>query len=291
MGALDGAKLTGRILVSQRLVVAFAAGIAAAATVLELLGSIPLVGGVLAIFAGLVYVFVEPYLASGFLGVVDAAIDGEASRGTFRAAADEHYADMLVGRLVLLVPLVAYEVLVYGAATFLAGVVHVSVGDADWAEARRLVSTPFDPGAVSVDPFMALGVVLLAVAAAAAASAFVALQFYPAAIVIADASPLESFRYSYELVREHPVGALGYTALTSLGGVALMLPATLTVGAQAVLRSGGYQAGASPMETMLAGSLVAMLGAMLVFFVVKTAVVALARTYHVAFVRTTLGTA
>jgi hypothetical protein len=30
---------------------------------------------------------------------------------------------------------------------------------------------------------------------------------------------------------------------------------------------------------------------MLVFFVVKTAVVALARTYHVAFVRTTLGTA
>jgi hypothetical protein len=291
MGAVDGAKLTGRLLVSRPLLVAFAAGIATAASVLELLGSVPVVGGLFAVVAGLVYVFVEPYLASGFLGVVDAAIDDEASRGTFRASADEHYADMLVCRLVLLVPLVAYEVVVYLATTVVAGVVGVTVGNAGWAQVRRLASTPFDPGTVSVDAFAALGAVLLAVAAAAAATAFVALQFYPAAIVIADASPLESFRYSYELVREHPVGALGYSALTALGGVALALPATLAAGAQAMVRAGGSQAGTSPLESMLVGSAVAMVATILVFFVVKTAVVALARTYHVAFVRTTLGTA
>lgn len=293
MGALDGAKLAGRLVVRNPLLPAAAAGIALAATALRLLTAIPLAGFFVGGLAGLVYFFVEPYLAGGFLGAVDEAIDGELTRSTFRERADEHYADLLVGRLALAIPLVGYLLVSWFGSQLTATLlgramdlqrVDTTTGVLGESPAELLAGV--DPVVVAA---AGVGVVVLACAAVA----FTFLQFYPAAVVVGGAEGLDSFRYSYRLVREYPVPALGYTALTALAGVALWLPTLVQVLFVGALEPsmGEPATSSSAVLSMLATGIASFVVGLVLFLLVKTAVVAVVRTYHVAFVRTTLGTA
>jgi hypothetical protein len=237
---------------------------------------------------GLLYFFVEPLLAGGYLELADEAVDGDAEFDDFTEGATENYVQLLAGRLVTFVPLFIYVFVAFivMALVFSAALMGVASGD---------------PSAGSSSVLGALGVASLLVGLVIFAIPLVPgffIQFYPAAIVIGEADVLESFKYSFKLVREYPVSVLGYSvfkAVLGLIGFAASFGAAFLVGAG----SSGIQqaiAGSSSSTAATAAGAGASIVVQLVVlsitaFLVRTVLVYVGRTYYVSFVRAVTGTA
>lgn len=129
--------------------------------------------------------------------------------------------------------------------------------------------------------YVVAGLVVL-VSGLAAAVVGLAIQFYPAAIVVGDAGPIRRFGYSFELFEEHFASVLGNSVVVKLVWSVWLVVVYLAI----LLAFGGVGAvtsAASGTETASMGPLLA--GLLLVVVAVRTIEIALLRTYHVAFVR------
>lgn len=248
-----------------------------ASTVLNTSGQVPLLG----LVVGLLYFFVEPFFAGGYLGMANSAVDGEATFGDFLSSGKENFGDLLVARLVVAVPFIVYAIVVVTLVGIFAFGASMGLGGAG--------SLGFDPTAALAAAGI-VGLVVFGGAFVLFAVPFVLLQFYPAAIVIGGADALDSFKYSFELVKANPLSALGYTAFAFVLGLVLVVPGVLGGGGQVVGRLLGESAVGTDggIVTGFVGGLV-VFG--LSFVVLKTLVVFVVRTYYVSFVRSVTGTA
>lgn len=286
MGAIDAFRVTGDVLSRNPVLLAGAAVIGVGAMTLQAFNSLPV--PFLGLLVGLLYFFVEPLLAGGYLNMVNEGVDGAAGFDDFTDGARENYVDLLAARLITLAPLLVYS--------FVAAVVFFVVFGVAMMGAAG--SPGADPGAGSNAMLGAVGIASVVFAVVLIGLPLLPgflIQFYPAAIVVGDASALESFRYSYRLVREYPVSALGYTAFAALLG---LVGFAVTTGAALLTGAGG-----SALQSALAGSaegaalgvagsiLVQVVALSIAAFVVRTALVFVGRTYYVSFVRSATGTA
>lgn len=279
MGALDAFDVMTDAVSRNPVLFGAAAVIGVASTVMNAAGQIPLVG----LLVGFLYFFVEPFLAGGYLGMANEAVSGETSFGTFTEAGKENYGDLLVARLLVAAVLIAYLVVVTVLAAFVVG---MGVAGATGGAGGEPTLSSSAMSAIGV-----LGIVVAVGAFVAYAVPYVFLQFYPAAIVIGDAGPVESFRYSFALVKANFVSVLGYTAIAFALGLLLLVPTILGGQSQVAARALGRAATDSVAGGVVSGFLTRIVVFVATFVVVKTIVVAVVRTYYVSFVRSVTGTA
>jgi hypothetical protein len=285
MGAIDAFRVTGDVLSRNPVLLGGAAVIGVGAMTLQAFNSLPV--PFLGLLVGLLYFFVEPLLAGGYLNMANEGVDGDAGFDDFTDGARENYVDLLAARLITFAPFLVYSLVAAVVFFVVAGVAMVGAAGGPGA----------DPGAGSDAMLGALGIVSVVFGVVLFGLPLIpgfVIQFYPAAIVVGDASALESFKYSYRLVREYPVSALGYTAVAALLG---LVGFAVTTGVALLTGAGG-----SALQTALAGSsegaAVGMAGSILLQVValsitallVRTALVFVGRTYYVSFVRAVTGT-
>jgi hypothetical protein len=282
MGAIDAFDVMTDAVSRNPILLGAAAVIGVASTVLNTAGQIPLVG----LLVGLLYFLVEPYLAGGFLGMANQAVSGDTSFDDFTTSASDHYSDLLVARLVVAIPFVIYLVLVSLVGGLIVGLGAMGMGGGTGTGTEPTAASPELMGAVGV-----IGLVVLLAAFVIYAIPFFFLQFYPAAIVIGDADPMESFKYSYKLVKANIVPALGYTAIAFVAGLVLLVPSILSGQGQVVGRALGQAATDSAAGGFVSGFFARLVVFAVTFLVCKTLVVGVLRTYYVAFVRSITGTA
>jgi hypothetical protein len=278
MGAtIDALGVTGDALRRNPVLVAGAAVLAVGTTVSQVSSNlVPLLGGLV----GLLYFFVEPLFTGGYLGMANQAVDGRTNFDAFVQNAKDNYLRLLGARLLLLAVFLAFGiVLVIVSAVVGAGIIG-SLGEAGGgADPGQVAGLAGAAGLAFLGIFLVAGLLFLV-------AAFL-LQFYEAAIVLADAGVVESFKYSYRIVADNVVSALGYSLLVVVVSLALQGVTLVAGGGGFVLAAAQGGAGSDP------GT--ASLGAGIAIFTAVTAVVTLVsvtllRTYYVAFVRSVTGT-
>ena len=269
-GLTGGALKRNPVLVGAALVVAVASAISGVAS-----NAIPVVGALV----GLVFFFVEPFLAAGYLGMANAAVDGDTGFGTFVDAGSEHYLRLLGARLLTAAATFVYVLVLAIVLVFVVGLGAGSLGGTG-------AGGP-EPGAL----LGALGAVAAVVVVLSLVVFLVAgflIQFHPAAIVMAEAGIVESFRYSYTLATDNFLSALGYSVLVAVVG-ALISGASLLVGGGGVLASASAVGGVADSPTGAMATGLAALGVVNLLGTLFS--VAVLRTYYVSFVRSVTGTA
>lgn len=273
MGAISALSDTGGALLRNPVLFGGALVIAVVGTTANAVANfVPVVG----LLVGLLYFFVEPLFAGGLLGMANDAVAGSTTFGAFWEHGKANYVDLLVARLVL-------GVVTFVAAIALAVALVLVVG---------LSATP--PPGTGTDPAAAVDAVggsVLAAAGLYLVALLVALvvglviQFYPAAIVVGDAGPLESFGYSYRLFRAHPLSVVGYSVVSAVVLVAVVAAfvgvASVTLGGVGALTAAGGTSEAAARGSLAAGLLVVAVAA----FVLRALQLGALRTYYVAFVR------
>lgn len=274
MGAIRAFSVTADALGRNPVLLAGAAIVGVGSTVMNAAGLIPLVG----LLVGLLYFFVEPLLAGGYLGMANQAVSGDAGLDDFWSSAKENYTDLLLARLIVAVPAAVFALLFGFVGVLLIGV---------------SVMNAAEPGATggSLEAVGVLTIVVFAVGFLLFAIPVFLLQFYPAAIVIGDAGPVESFKYSVLLVKRNVLAALGYTAVAFALGLLLVAPQLLAGGGQVVGQAVGERFLGDAAGGLVSGLIARFVVFSVAFFVVKTLVVATLRTYYVSFVRVVSGTA
>jgi len=268
--AIDALGLTGDALRRNPVLVAGAAILALGATVSQVASNlIPLVGGLL----GLLYLFVEPLLTGGYLGMANQAVDGDTGLDGFVQNAKDNYLRLLGARLLVFgVAIVVAIALVIVFAVLGAGI----LGSLDTAAGGEPGSAV---GAAAGAASLAILGLFLVVVLLFLLVAFL-LQFYEAAIVLADAGVIESFRYSFQLVRDNVVSALGYSVLVVVASIVFQVLTLVAGGGGALLALAS--AGETPGNVAIGASF----GIFAVTVFVSTLLsVLLFRTYYVAFVR------
>lgn len=136
-----------------------------------------------------VTILVTPFILSGFLTMVDEALDGSTRLESFVRGGKENYASMLGATLL-------FGVILFGVS-FGAMFVLVFAG----------------VGAVAAGGGGGFGVMLvgMAIAGLIVAVVYMFLQFYDAAIVVSDVSAVDSFSKSVSLVRQNIVSVVGFS--------------------------------------------------------------------------------
>lgn len=191
------------ILFAAGFLVALEAGIVAAAF------QVPFAGFFLGLLVGAVFLFVEPFIAGGLLGMGREAFDGETDFDRFLEAGKAFYLRLLGARILSILALVVYAVAVTIALIVLVLVVGIG-GEAVTAEA----------GAEAMDALGLIGMLgflaffLCAILLYYVVGLFV--QFHPAAIVMEEQGLIDSIGRSVEIVRENLLTALGYSAIVWL---------------------------------------------------------------------------
>jgi hypothetical protein len=147
--------------------------------------------------------FLTPFVVAGVVGMARAALDGETSLADLTAVGKDRYADLLLATLV------EFGIqLAFGVVLVVVALIAVVAGSAGGGPATLVAA------AVVVLLVVAYLVVLFLI------------QFYPVAVVVDDAGPVDAVTESIGFVRSNVVGTLGYTVITVvLGGVA-SLPVT-----------------------------------------------------------------
>lgn len=254
------------VLVAGALVVVLFSAFATAVSQIPLLG----------LLFAILFFFVEPFFTGGFLGMVDDAVDGTTELRDFVDHGREHFVSLLAARLVVAVPTLVYAVLV------------MVVGGVVLFTRSRPEAMPARAGASDLGLLVEFAKVYPAVTAVVLVGTLVYLvplvvvQFYAAAIVVADADALESFRYSYRLAKAHPVSVLGYTAATFAIGLIGLLPRLARSTAEGMLTAE---------SSLLAAMLGAFVVYMVAFVLVNWVVTLVGRTYYISFVRDVTNTA
>lgn len=282
--AIDAFGVSADAMKRNPVLIGAAAVIGVGAAVLSGSGQIPFLG----LVVGLGYFFVEPFLAGGYLGMANSAVDGEATFGDFTEHGKANYTDLLVARLVVAVPMIVYIVAVVIVFSLVFGIAMMGAAGATGTEGGSGAAGML--GALGIVSFVVLGVALLL---PLIPGFFV--QFYPAAIVIGDASALDSFKYSYKLVRSNLSSAAGYTLVATVIGVVVFFvnfSVSLVSGAGGGVTQMAMEGATDNVAAGMAGSfLVQLVIIAAATFVVKTIVVFVLRTYYVSFVRSVTGTA
>lgn len=277
MGALDAVGVMTDAISRNPILFGGAAVIGTASMLMNVASQIPLIG----LLIGLFYFFVEPYLAGGYLGMANEAVSGETSFDAFTESGKENFADLLVARLIVAVPLVTYVLLVSVVGAFVIGASVMSMTDGPAGE-----PSPEAIGAVGI-----IGLAIVLVSFVLFVVPYIFLQFYPAAIVIGNAGPMESFTYSFKLVKANFPSVLGYTAIAFAVGLVLLIPTVLSGQSQILGRALGETATGSATGGVVSGFITRIVVFGVTFVVAKTIVVAVVRTYYVSFVRSVTGTA
>jgi hypothetical protein len=159
-------------------------------------------------------VVVLPFFQGGMLGMADEAVGGKTSLGTLVAVGKANYVPLLLGYFVLLA-----VNMVFGFIVFMGVIIAVIGGSvAGGNGAAAGVDAPlvgFDPTLLVVVGIVAVGLVLLYLLV----TFFV--QFYAHAVVLDGTELVDGFRRSAGLVRSNLLSVFGYTALLTIGGVAV----------------------------------------------------------------------
>lgn len=219
MGAISALSRTGDAL--QRNPILFAAGaiVALEGAVVSTGYQLPVGGVLVGGFLSLVFLFVEPFLAGGLLGMGSGALGGSTDFDRFVDAGKEYYTRLLGARLLTIGVTIAYwlvgAVVMVVLVVFVAGFQGGSGGPAAGAPSPT-------PGVDPLALVLLLGGALFFVLLYYAAGFLV--QFHPAAIVLEDEGLIDSFKRSYRVVRSEPLSALGYSVIvrflgTVIGGI------------------------------------------------------------------------
>lgn len=212
-----------------------------------------------------VLLFVTPFIEGGLLGMAQEGLAGRTSLGTFVGEGRSNYLRLLAGRLLIVGVLIgAYLlVLVVGLVVILgAGAAGMAAGGPD----------------VFGSAFLLFLVLFVVVGLLVVFTPLFFLQFYAPAIVVDDRGIVDSFKESYRLVRANVASVLGFDAVVVTISLVGSLPFwVLFVREFQPLEPGAtYAPFASLSPSAVAGYFVASL-------VIGVPVVALFRTYHVAF--------
>ena len=145
--------------------------------------------------------FVTPFVVAGVVGMARAALDGTASTGDLTAVGKNRYVDLLLATLV------EFGIqLAFGVVLVVVALLAVVAGSAGGSAATLVAAA------------VAAVIVLLYVVV------LFLIQFYPVAVVIDDAGPVDAVTDSVEFVRSNVVSTLGYSVVTVLLGTLAQLP-------------------------------------------------------------------
>lgn len=266
---------------------------------------LPAFGFLLGLVVGGIWLFVEPYVAGGYLAMLDEALDGEASYDALKEGGKENYFDLLVGRILVLVAEYGLWFLVVVGIFVL---FFVFVGAAIGAAAADVPELLFGAGTVVL-----LGIFVVVVGAwllTIVVGFFV--QFYAVVIVLEDEDFVQGFRRSASVVKENPLSVLGYSVIVWVVQFVVAIPTFVAVSFRDFGRTLLYEIGegelgeGSPLEDVIGEGLVgesATEFAILaegfgfgMFFVIlgvlllmRTLTIPILRAYHVAFYRSITG--
>lgn len=271
MGALPAARTALQAVVRNPILLVAALLLAVGSGAVAATSQIPIVGVFLSLLLGIVFFFVEPFLSGGLLGMSHEALEDDTSFETFTRTGKRVYLRLLAARLAEW----ALSLVYFGVTALLVIVllvVFLGVGSS-----------------ISDNPEGAIGAGLLGVALIG--GVFLALlivyyllgflvQFHPAAIVVEDATLIDSLQRSFDLVTANPGSAIGYSLLVAIvSGTIGAIPfgyVTVTGGVIDII------AQENP-EALLGLGVVNAVIYFGIFVVVQTLLIPLLRTYHVAF--------
>jgi hypothetical protein len=278
MGALPAAQKTLHAIVRNPILLVVALALAIGSGAVAASSQIPLVGFLVSIVFGIIFFFVEPFLAGGLLGMGREALAGETELETFPDEGKRVYLRLLAARLAeWIISLVLFGALFVVAVLLLivlVGIGSLSDGSETIIGALGLVGLLLIAGLFGLTFLIYYAVGFL-------------IQFHPAAIVVDDVDLVEGLQRSVDLVKENPIGALGYTVL--------VVVVSGTIGAIPVVY---ITITGSVVEVIAQENPEALLGLGLLnagiyfglFVVIQTLLLPFLRTYHVAFYLDETGT-
>lgn len=166
--------------------------------------------------------FVTPFVVAGVVGMARAALDGETSLADLTAVGKDRYLDLLLATLV------EFGIqLAFGVVLVVVALIAVVAGSAAGGPATLVAAAV---------------VVLLVVAYLAV---LLLIQFYPVAVVVDDAGPVDAVTESVAFVRGNLVSTLGYTLITVVLGGLASLPVAGFVAYRTLTSSGDPFGGGS----------------------------------------------
>jgi hypothetical protein len=272
MGAIPAARKTLQAVVRNPILFAAAIAIAIGSGAVSASSQIPLIGVFISFVLGIGFFFLEPFLAGGLLGMGREALSGEPTVDTFTENGKRVYLRLLAARFIewiigliffggfLLVGIILFIIFV-GAGSVISGTPDAAVG------ALGILGI-----LLFIGGFVVVTLIYYVIG--------FFIQFHPAAIVVEDASLIESLKRSVNVVKSDPLGALGYSILVTLiSGTIGAIPAlyvSLAGGAVEVIAQEDPQAllGLGVMNATIFFGL---------FVVIQTLLLPFLLTYHVAF--------
>jgi hypothetical protein len=150
----------------------------------------------------LVTFFVTPFVLAGVIGMARDALDGSGSLDALIETGTDRYLDLLLGTLVELGIQLTFGV-VFVVLALIVGVSGVSGG---------------------VGPATLVGGGVLVLAVLAYLTVLFVIQFYPIAVVVDDAGPVDGVTRSVSFVRGNVLSTLGYSVVTVVVGGLASLP-------------------------------------------------------------------
>lgn len=240
-------------------------------TVLRIAG-VPILPALLSILT----FFVTPFLVAGIYGMAAESLVSETSLRRLVEVGRDRYVPLLIGNLLEFVVYVAFWLV---AGLLLVAVVFV-VGVGATATSGAAAGSGLAPGAVGVAG-LAGGILALSIPLLGTLVVRFFVQFFPAAIVVDEASAVEGFKGSVGVVRSNLASALGYSAINAAAGLLVWLPAGAYVGVRFVEGANGAGAAAGGMGTLLSPPEIA--GLALSALVLKTLIGTFTITYATAF--------
>ena len=221
--------------------------------------------------------FVTPFVVAGMLGMADEARTGDTALSTLTAVGRDRYVSLLLGTFVEVAIGVVFGILFLIAAL----VVVIAVLGAG------ALAGGFDPAGVSTGGVV-LGVGVLGLIFLAYLVVTFLIQFFPVAIAVEEASPIEGFTRSYRVVRDNLLPTLGYSLINLVLAAFAVVPITgftlyRTFSNLDQISEAGTSPAAQRMATAFSPVEVAAL--VLVSLFVSTLLTTIQRTYAVAFFR------
>ncbi|WP_416839294.1 hypothetical protein [Haloferax sp. DFSO52] len=159
--------------------------------------------------------FVTPFVAAGIYGMANEAVESDESRttlSTLTAVGREKYVPLLLANIVELGIVIAFGIVLAIVATVLV----FSIG----------IGSLAGGGDVALGGGLLIALVILGLLLLAFIVVNFFIQFFPVAVVVADAGAIESFGESYRLVRNNVVSTLGYSVIQLVVGVLVSIPVT-----------------------------------------------------------------
>ncbi len=252
--------------------------VAIGAAIVTTAWQIPFIGWLAGFLVASVVFFVEPFLAGGFLGMADEAVEGETKLNRFVSAGTEFYVSLLGARLLTLGITVAYWVAVF--VVMVVALLVLGIG-ADLVESGAEADA--EAAAAGMGLLTLVGFFgLLFVAALLYYGVGLFVQFHPAAIVVDGYSLIDAIRESVRTVRSEPLTALGYSAVVWTVGIVIGGIPTLYITATGTFTQ--VMVLAEP-EIGLAAVLLNLAIFFGLFVVIHTFVQAFVRTYHITTYR------